>query len=188
MIEQSKSFLPTAEEVLSFWFEELTEKDHFVKSDALDETIKTQFNALYEMLVDGGLKDFASTPRAKLAAIIVFDQFTRNMFRGSYKSFSADGLALSLTKKLIASGDHLNFKDLERVFLYMPLMHSENMVDQQLSVEQFKQLGISDNYDYAIKHLKVIDKFGRFPHRNSVLRRISTDEEVVFINTPGTSF
>ncbi|MEO1067411.1 MAG: DUF924 family protein [Pseudomonadota bacterium] len=182
------SDLPTADDVLAFWFEELEPKQHFVKDEALDATIKARFFDLHRALMDGSVPDFTATARGKFAAIIVLDQFSRNMFRGEDAAFASDARALDLAKSLVWSGDDMGFTDDERVFLYMPYMHAENLNDQDDCVRLFEVLGRPDNIDYALQHRDVIRRFGRFPQRNDALDRPSTPEEIDFITTPGTGF
>ena len=178
---------PTAEDVIAFWFEEISSKQQFVKDEKFDAEIKRRFGLLHARLKKD-VTSFVSTPQGALAAILVFDQFSRNMFRGSGQAFETDPLALSIAKNLIAKGLDKKMSVNHRVFIYMPFMHAETLEDQEQSVVLFTELGIRLNIDYAIKHLEVIKEFGRFPHRNKALDRASTAEETAFINTPGTAF
>ncbi|MEP1443050.1 MAG: DUF924 family protein [Hyphomicrobiales bacterium] len=178
---------PTAKEVISFWFEEISPRQQFVKDPKFDDEIKHRFGPLHARLtVD--VSDFTSTSLGALAAILVFDQFSRNMFRGSAQAFETDPLALSIAKELIATGADKTMPTNYRVFVYMPFMHAETLEDQEQSVVLFNQLGVASNINYAIKHHDVVKKYGRFPHRNGTLDRLSTEAEVAFINTPGTAF
>ena len=178
---------PTAEDVISFWFEEISPKQQFVKDEQFDAEIKRRFGPLHASLKEDA-SSFTNTPQGALATILVFDQFSRNMFRGSGEAFETDPLALSIAKNLIATGADKAMPDNHRVFVYMPFMHAEILEDQEQSVALFTELGIASNIDYAIKHLDVVREFGRFPHRNKALDRASTAEENVFINRPGTAF
>ncbi|MEM8796717.1 MAG: DUF924 family protein [Pseudomonadota bacterium] len=180
--------LPDPEAVLRFWFEELSPKQHFVKDPALDLEIKKRFETLHQYLLSASTAEFAATPRAKLAAIIVLDQFSRNMFRGHKRAFSGDHSALALAKELVASGADRMLSVAEKTFAYMPYMHSEDLADQEEAVRLFDQSGLEDNLDYAIRHRDVIRRFGRFPHRNACLHRPSTADEQIFVETPGTAF
>ncbi|MEM8838795.1 MAG: DUF924 family protein [Pseudomonadota bacterium] len=184
----SEDNLPDAEAVLRFWFEELSPKQHFLKDPALDFQIKNRFETLHQHLLSAGTAEFAATPRAKLAAIIVLDQFSRNMFRGHKRAFSGDHYALALAKELVASAADSTLSVAEKTFAYMPYMHSEDLADQEEAVRLFDQSGLEDNLDYAIRHRDVIRRFGRFPHRNICLGRPSTAEEQIFVETPGTAF
>jgi len=176
-----------AEQVLGFWFEELQPADWFRKSEALDARIKARFLALYQQLA-GGDVGLAGGAREVLAAVIVLDQFPRNMFRGSAKSFASDGEALALAERAIGAGLDLELAPEERSFLYMPFQHSEDAGVQARSVELFARLGNENNLDYARRHQQIIARFGRFPHRNAVLGRASTPEELEFLKQPGSSF
>jgi len=178
---------PTAEDVISFWFEEISPKQQFVKDEKFDAEIKRRFGPLHASLKEDA-SSFSDTPQGALAAILVFDQFSRNMFRGSGKAFETDPLALSIAKNLIARGWDKNMPINQRTFVYMPFMHAETVEAQEQSVALFKVLGTSSNIEYAIKHRDVVKKYGRFPHRNKALNRTSTAEETAFINTPGTAF
>jgi uncharacterized protein (DUF924 family) len=174
-------------EVLHFWFEELADSNWFEKSDDLDALIRNRFLAVHELLmVDGGRG--ASTPRAMLAAVLVLDQFSRNAFRGDARAFAADPIARRISRSAIEQGfDAAMTKD-ERLFLYLPFEHSEDAADQALALDLIKPLGRDDLTRYAMAHKEIIDRFGRFPHRNEVLGRRSTAEEIEFLRGPMSSF
>ena len=133
------------------------------------------------------LFEWRKNPKGRLAEIIVLDQFSRNIYRGLPESFIADPQALTLAQEAVAGG-HDELEPLEKTFLYMPFMHSESLLIQDQSVRLFENLGNENNLDYAIKHREVIQRFGRFPHRNSILGRPSTVEETEFLTQPGSSF
>jgi uncharacterized protein (DUF924 family) len=175
-------------DILFFWFEETEPKQWFVKNAAFDAEIEDRFAATYEAAVAGNLDGWAETPEGCAALVIVLDQFPRNMFRGDARSFATDAKSLALTKFAIEQGwlDDLPLDQAK--FLITPLMHSENLRDQEIGVPLFEKYGNDSTLDYAIKHRDVIARFGRFPHRNEVLGRESTAEEKDFINTPGTAF
>jgi len=195
------------EDVLDFWFGEVNElgcsspehrKRWWTKSDAFDETIKSQFLGDYEAIVAGDREAWRSTARGALAYIIVLDQFSRNMFRGTPTMFAADELAREVCcEGLDASLDSdLSFD--ERVFFYLPLEHSEEMADHRRCIELFS--GLVDrapeplqkdakNYlSFAERHQAIVERFGRYPHRNETLGRASTPEEAKFLEEPGSSF
>jgi len=174
--------------VLSFWFEELEPRQWFEKDDALDRHIRDRFLVLYEQLAARGAGDWARTARGALAAVIVLDQFPRNMFRGDGRSFASDALALAVAEQAIGAGLDAAFDATRRKFLYMPFEHSEDAAMQARSVALFAALGDADSLDYALRHKKVIDRFGRFPHRNAPLGRRSTAEEAAFLEQPGSAF
>lgn len=174
--------------VLDFWFKELAARDWFRKSDELDELITRRFAALYERLALALPDECERSPRAALAGVIVLDQFPRNMFRGSPQAFASDAAALQLAVRAIDRKFDLALDGAEPIFLYMPFQHSENRAVQARSVELFASLGDPDTLDYARRHRAIIDRFGRFPHRNAVLGRATTAAEAEFLRQPGSSF
>ena len=175
------------EEVLRFWFAELREADWWAKSERVDATIRARFLDLHARLVaaDGGV---SSAARPALAAVIVLDQFSRNMFRGTPRAFAADPIARRLARDAVAGGFDAELQPQERLFLYLPFEHSEDRADQALSVELIARLGREDWTHYALAHQSVVDRFGRFPHRNAVLGRESTAEEIAALRDPKNSF
>ena len=175
------------DEVLSFWFQELGETSWFARDDAVDERIRSRFLALHERVVKGQDCD-ASTPRSMLAAVLVLDQFSRNLFRGTQRAFAADPLARRLATQAIARGFDSAMTIEERLFLYLPFEHSEDNADQALAVDLMGRLGRDDWTRYAEAHKAIIDRFTRFPHRNIALGRPSTEEELAFLEGPGSSF
>jgi uncharacterized protein (DUF924 family) len=176
------------DDIVRFWFEELTSKDRYRKVTALDAEIRRRFGAIYELLKSGVPTNWLATPRGWLAAIIVLDQFPRNIFRDDQRAFATDAAALALSKRAIAEGIDMKLTPEERAFVYMPFQHAENAKDQARSIELFTALGIPSNLDFARRHKAIIDRFGRFPHRNEVLGRASTKEESDFLRQPGSSF
>lgn len=174
-------------EVLRFWFEELTQAQWFAKSDELDAQIRARFLAVHQRLMAGDTTA-TSGPRATLAAVIVLDQFSRNMFRGDPRAFAADAIALHLAKQAVALGLDQAMAPTERLFLYLPYEHSENAADQVISLELTTALGNAFWTRYALAHKQIIDRFGRFPHRNAVLGRESTPEEIEMLQGPMSSF
>lgn len=176
----------TPDEILDFWFSEQTQPHWFARSEAFDADIRRRFAVLYEHVRDGAHADWKDSPRGLLALIIILDQFPRNMFRDSPQAFASDDLALTLAQLAIAKGFNVRLGPHERVFLYLPLEHAEKMDVQEQSVARFGELGIAENLDYAIQHRNIIERYGRFPHRNAVLGRESTPEEIEFLKThPG---
>jgi uncharacterized protein (DUF924 family) len=171
-----------AAQVLHFWFEELQPEAWFRKDERVDAAIRERFGALHEQLARIRPEQL-TTPLESLAAVIVLDQFPRNVFRGSPRAFATDALALSIAQHAIANGVDLQLTQQQRLFLYMPFQHSEDRAVQARSIELFEQLGIAENLDYAQRHKDIIDRFGRFPHRNEVLGRRSTTEEMQFVAT-----
>jgi uncharacterized protein (DUF924 family) len=188
---------PRADEVLRFWLGELATEDTpvaaekmpiwFNRSDETDALIREQFGSLHDEAASGALDAWAETARGRLALVILLDQFSRNLFRDSPRAFEHDDRALELTLEGIRRGHDRELWVPERIFLYMPLMHTEDVAMQELGVETFRRLaeeapaahkGLADNsYAYMVRHKVVVERFGRFPHRNGVLGRETTPEE-----------
>jgi uncharacterized protein (DUF924 family) len=174
--------------ILHFWFDELTDKQHFVKDTALDEMIRTRFGATLEAAACCELYAWRTTAEGRVAEIIVLDQFSRNVHRDTPRAFAQDALALSLAQELVASGQGQLRSIDQRRFAYMPYMHSESALIHEQAVQLFAQPGLENNLDFELRHKAIITRFGRYPHRNAVLGRASTAEELVFLNEPGSSF
>ena len=171
-----------AAQILNYWFEELQPEAWFRKDEGVDAVIRARFGALYEQLAQIGPEQL-TTPLESVAAVIALDQFPRNLFRDSPRAFATDALALSIAQHAIATGLDEPLTQQQRLFLYMPFQHSEDRAVQARSIELFTRLGLQDNLDYAHRHKKIIDRFGRFPHRNAMLGRESTTEELRFVAT-----
>ena len=176
------------DEVLAFWFEELTPDDWFGGGEAVDDRIRERFLALHEALRDDVPESWRETARGMLAAVIALDQFPRNMYRGDPRAFAADPTALALATEAVERGLDQAMSTDERKFLYLPFEHSEDPEVQAQSVELFASLDEEDTLGYALRHKEIIDRFGRFPHRNEVLGRASTPEEIEFLKEPDSSF
>ena len=195
------------EAVLSFWLGELdadgmarkeTSARWWKKDPAFDQEIRERFMATYDAIVAGGHRDWLATPRGRVAYVIVLDQFSRNMFRGTAKMFAADPLALAAAIEGLDAGVDAELAPAECTMLYMPLMHSEAMAMQERCIERFGSLrdrsaGVvseraADNLKFAIAHRDIIAKWKRFPHRNETLGRPSTPEELEFLKQPGSGF
>lgn len=176
------------DEVIRFWLEDTPAQRRFVKDAAFDGDIRSRFAALYEKIVAAPPAASELTPRLALATLIVLDQFSRNMFRGSAKAFAADGVALGVAKAAVDAGLDQKLDTTARLFIYLPFEHSERIADQHRAVELIAGLGNAEWDRYAIAHRDIIERFGRFPHRNEVLARASTDEEIAFLKQPGSSF
>ncbi|MEA3195782.1 MAG: hypothetical protein QOD26_4115 [Betaproteobacteria bacterium] len=179
-----------ADEVLGFWFGEGAErgkahKRWFEKNSAFDAEVRARFLPLYEELAAGA--DWLAQPGDCLARIVVLDQFPRNMFRGSARAFAADPLALAAAKHAVASGFDRDMQTVEKQFVYLPFEHSELLADQERACDLMQPLS-DDLYDWALRHKRIIERFGRFPHRNEILGRASTPEEVEFLKQPGSGF
>ena len=174
--------------VLTFWFEELSPQQWWVKDNALDKRIKHRFGSIHQQASQCELYQWRESAKGRLAEIIVLDQFSRNMFRDTAKSFSQDSLALALSQQAIAVGADKELSPIERSFLYMPFMHSESLIIHQQACLLYKANGIDSNYQFELKHLDIIEKFDRYPHRNAILNRESSAEEIIFLSQPNSSF
>lgn len=177
-----------AREVLDFWLGEVPAEKRFAKDAELDRQIGERFGSLREVVLEGSAEGWRDTPERLLAAIILLDQFSRNLHRGTPQAFAADPLALALTREAIARGWETGYSPVERQFLYLPLMHSEDPGVQALSVEKFEELGDDTVIKFARDHREVVDRYDRFPSRNSALGRASTAEEEAYLNQPGAGW
>jgi uncharacterized protein (DUF924 family) len=190
-----------AQEVLDFWFgppgSEIAggpRREWFVKSDAFDDQVRQRFGTAIDQAIAGGLREWdAEGPQGVLARLLVLDQFTRNAWRNTPQSFAGDTLALAAARQLVDSGAHKELPPLQRAFVYMPFEHAEDAYMQERAVELFTNLaaehpGFDEMLDYAHRHRGVIARFGRFPHRNEILGRASTPEEIEFLRQPGSRF
>lgn len=175
-------------EVLKFWFEELEAKDWWVKNEDLDQTIKKRFQGLHSQAVCGELFSWRETPEGRLAEIIVIDQFSRNMFRGDPRSWQYDPMSLVLAQEAVRIGADLKLQINQRKFLYMPYMHSESKLIHEQALKLFSQAGLEENLKFEHAHKEIIDRFGRYPHRNEILGRVSSAEEINFLKQPNSSF
>jgi uncharacterized protein (DUF924 family) len=173
---------------LHFWFEELSAKQHFVKDAALDETIRARFGDTLEAAARCELFAWRASAAGRLAEIIVLDQFSRNVYRDTPRAFAQDALALVLAQELVASTQDRSLPEAQRVFAYMPYMHSESVLVHTQAVALFTQLGNQDNLNYELRHKAIIDRFGRYPHRNAILGRTSSAQELAFLSEAGSSF
>ncbi len=176
----------SAAEVLAFWRDAGPDK-WFEKSEDFDRACREGFLPTYEAAAKGRLDDWEKTPEGALALVIVLDQFPRNMFRGDARAFATDPLALEISKRALTSGFERKVDRDLVPFLYMPLMHSENIGDQRRCVDLFADYGDPNNLKYAQIHEDIIRRFGRFPHRNAVLGRDTTPAEQAFLDAGGFS-
>jgi uncharacterized protein (DUF924 family) len=180
--------LPGAKDVLDFWLDEIGEKGWFGGGDELDGMVRDRFLPAWEAAMEGRLGLWLTTPREALAYVILLDQFPRNMFRGESRSYVTDKKAQETAEYAVDHAVDRELPEFQRMFLYMPLMHSENLSHQRRSVELFRGLGEGDAESYAVRHMEIVERFGRFPHRNDVLGRPTTAEEAEFLKEPGSSF
>jgi uncharacterized protein (DUF924 family) len=159
-----------------------------VENDEFDQRICERFAEIHAKAIRCEFFDWRKDAEGRLAEIIVLDQFSRNMFRDSPLSFALDSLALALSQEAISVGADQQLSPLHRSFLYMPFMHNESLIIHEIAMDLYEKNGIELNIDFEIKHQKVIKKFGRYPHRNKILERVSTKEEIEFLKQPGSGF
>lgn len=176
------------QDVLKFWFEDTKPAQWWKKDENFDRMIIERFSELHRRATCCELFEWRKDARGRLAEIVVLDQFSRNMFRDSPLSFAQDALALALSQEAVSAGADRTLNPVERSFLYMPFMHSESMKIHEVAVELFRKNGIEGNFDFELKHKAIIERFGRYPHRNAILGRESTQEEIEFLKQPGSSF
>ncbi|MFT7116825.1 MAG: hypothetical protein ACI9I0_002037 [Rhodoferax sp.] len=177
-----------AQDVLHFWFQEVTEKQRFAKNDALDATLSKRFGATLQAAVRGELSDWRATAAGSLAEIVVLDQFSRNLYRDTPAAFAQDPQALTLAQVLVASGQDQMLDTVQRSFAYMPYMHSESLWVHAQALPLFTQPGLENTLAFEQRHQIIIAQFSRYPHRNAILGRQSTTEELTFLALPGSSF
>lgn len=175
-------------DVLAFWFEETPKEQWFKKDAAFDADVRRRFLALHEVLAGRKSEELFADVRTALAAIIVFDQMPRNMFRNSPRAFATDKKAMGVAVAVVARGFDLQMTKDERMFCYLPFEHAEDPLQQARGVALMAALRDPELTKWAKAHQAIIDRFGRFPHRNAVLGRPSTPEEVEFLEEPGSSF
>lgn len=174
--------------VLDFWFEELAPMQWWQKNPELDQIIRDRFGKINQEAARGECASWRESSEGRLAEIIVLDQFSRNIFRESAQAFANDGMAVLLTQEAIRVGADKTLRPAQRSFLYMPLMHSESADIHEIAVKMFSQAGMEDNLEFEMKHKVIIDRFGRYPHRNAILNRASSPEEIAFLQEPNSSF
>jgi len=179
--------MPNPEDVLDFWFREIDPKLWWVHDPSFDEAIRTRFGALLERAAAGELYPWRTTTRGRLAEIIVLDQFSRNIHRDTPRMFAQDAAALVLSQEAVAAGALAALELAESAFLLMPYMHSESRAIHAVAEALFREHA-PKNFEFELKHKAIVDRFGRYPHRNAVLGRMSTPEELEFLQQPGSSF
>ena len=175
-------------QIINFWFEEIDSAMRWKKDAGFDALLVERFAVVHARARRCELFDWRKEPQGRLAEIIVLDQFSRNMFRDSAQAFATDPLSLALAQEAIAVGANGPLNPVEKSFLYMPFMHSESLVIHEMAVELFSEKGLESNLDFEFRHKRIIEKFGRYPHRNALLGRKSTPEEIKFLTKPGSSF
>ncbi|WP_129140042.1 DUF924 family protein [Modicisalibacter coralii] len=178
----------TAQTILDFWFNGLTPRQWFAKDAALDRQIAQRFQAVFEAARAGELWTWRQSPQGRLAEILILDQFSRNLYRDRPEAFAQDPQALVLAQEAVAHHADRHLEGPRRAFLYMPYMHSESLAIHDEALRLFDQPGLEDNLKYERRHREILVRFGRYPHRNAILGRASTDEERAFLEQPGSSF
>lgn len=176
------------QEVLKFWFEDVKPSQWWKKDKSFDQIVIERFSEIHAQAARCELFDWREKAQGRLAEILILDQFSRNMFRDSARAFAYDALALALAQEAVAAGADLLLSQVERSFLYMPYMHSESLKVHAIATELFDENELQNNIEFELKHRKVIEQFGRYPHRNAALGRESTPEEVEFLKQPGSRF
>jgi uncharacterized protein (DUF924 family) len=175
--------------IIDYWFSDPVRAKWWTKDPAFDQEIRDRFEDTYRRAVAGELAEWRKSPLGRLAEIIVLDQFPRNMFRDQAAAFANDHLARQLTHEAVAAGADQNLTPQQRAFLYMPLMHSEKAADHEEAVRLYSSHpDLADNLRFEHRHKVIIDRFGRYPHRNEILGRTSSPEEIEFLGQPGSSF
>ena len=174
--------------VLDFWFDEIAPASWWRRSADFDALIRSRFLDLNECAAAGELYGWRSTGRGRLAEIIVLDQFSRNLYRDSARAFACDAMALALAQEAVAGRCDRDLTSTERNFLYMPFMHSESLPIHEVATMLFAANGVESTIGFEARHRAIIERFGRYPHRNAVLGRHSTPEEVAFLAEPGSGF
>lgn len=175
-------------QVLRFWFEEIDPKMWWAADPEFDAEIRSRFLPLLEQAAAGGLRAWRGEPRGRLAEIIVLDQFSRNIHRNTPQAFSQDAAALALAREAIGADIHRLLSPSERSFLFLPLMHSESRGIHALAEGLYREFAPPRSYEFELKHKAIIDRFGRYPHRNEILGRVSSSEETEFLRQPGSRF
>lgn len=174
--------------VLRFWFEDLKPEQWFQVDPELDKAIADKFGDIHHAATLGELEEWRDSPRGRLAEILVLDQFSRNIYRDDARAFAWDSMALCLAQEAIRRGCPQDLSSPKRAFIYMPFMHSESPKIHRQAVELYSEPGLEYNLEFEYKHKEIIDRFGRYPHRNSALGRESTPEEIEFLKQDDSSF
>lgn len=174
--------------VIDFWFNEISPKQWWVKDEVFDQEVKSRFLEIHASANRGELYHWRENAEGRLAEIIVLDQFSRNIFRDNAKAFASDALALVLAQEAVSLAEDQRLAENRRSFIYLPYMHSESLIIHQQAVKLYNGLGNESSLEFELKHQNIIAKFGRYPHRNTILARESSQEELAFLQQPGSSF
>jgi len=173
----------TAKSIIEYWYSDEVKSKWFNSTIEFDKELKSKYESVWKDALRGELISWSENAEGCLALVIILDQFPLNMFRDEVKSFSSEAMAVRISKKAIEYGFNQNVDKEKVAFLYMPLMHSENMDDQNLAVKLFEEAGLTDNLRFAKHHRDIIKKYGRFPHRNKILQRESSQDEINYLNS-----
>ena len=178
----------TEKDILKFWFEETASSMWWKKDDDFDNLIKNRFLEIHSKAARCELVSWRHSAEGRLAEIIILDQFSRNMFRNTAQSFDCDSLALVLAQEAVNRVMDFDLTPIQRSFMYLPYMHSESLFIHERAVELYTKNNIKSNLEFELKHKVIIEKFGRYPHRNLILGRKSTKEELLFLEQPDSGF
>ncbi len=178
----------TPDYIIDFWFNAIDSKAWFKKDDEFDLLLTMQFSQLHSSAAKGELYEWRSTAEGRLAEIIVLDQFSRNIHRNTPLAFASDPMALALAQEAVSRACLDDLDVIKQTFVLMPYMHSESEAIHEVALELFNNTGLEKTIDYELKHRAIIKQFGRYPHRNEILNRESSKEELEFLSTPGSSF
>lgn len=176
-----KQMIITPQEIIDFWFSDRVKSQWFASTPELDKEVMEKYEAIWEQAASGELDDWGDDPDGCLALVIILDQFPLNMFRGQAKSFKTEDKAVDVALTAVNEGLDQKIEKEKLAFLYMPFMHSEDLTNQDISVKLYKENNLDANIKFAEHHRDIIRKFGRFPHRNGILERESTAEEIVYL-------
>lgn len=176
------------QDIIDFWFTEISPEQWFAGSSELDDMLRERFLPVYNDVRDGKMAHWRDTAEGRLAEIIVLDQFARNIFRGTPQAFTGDEMALQLAREAVSLNLDEQLPIEQRAFLYMPYMHSEDKKIHEYAILLFAQNGLEEHLEYEKLHKRIIERFGRYPHRNQILGRKSTEEELDFLKQPNSSF
>lgn len=176
------------QDVLKFWFEEIEPGMWWTSDRDFDDQVRNRFLSTLQQAAQGELFPWRATLRGRLAEVIVLDQFSRNIFRNTPQAFAQDPMALALAQEAMATGAESDLSPIERSFLYLPFMHSESRTIHELAERLYRVNGLAKNHEFELKHKAIVDRFGRYPHRNEILGRASTADEIEFLKQPGSGF
>ena len=175
-------------DVLAFWFEEIEPSQWWAADPGFDARVRARFLPTLQQAARGECHAWRASPRGRLAEVIVLDQFPRNVYRGTAAAFAHDVVALVLAQEAVAAGGLERLAPAERTFLLLPYMHSESRSIHVEAERLFREWTPAENYDFELRHKAIVDRFGRYPHRNEMLGRVSSPEEVEFLEQPGSRF